>query len=205
MYIKQAYNMYIMYKSYAVSYQVHQMHRKCRAGESSGTSYVRSVFRSSCFRCSSRLWGFEFLHAYMSWDKLWICYASTHPHNSMYFNLGSQTLSLKFCELKLREVHVGSLLVACCWFYDMTCITMSSCLCYLIDAVVLGSCVERGVLAPFVPVRLHLHGLGAACDHFCLEVHFYFSFFDSRSLPLELLLLRRWTGWSSRDFEWSDL
>ena len=32
---------------------------------------VRSVFKSSCGRCSSRPWGFELLHAYMSFDKCW--------------------------------------------------------------------------------------------------------------------------------------
>ena len=49
-------------------------------------------------------WGFDFLHAYISWEELWIHDVLTH--GSMYLDMGFETLSLDFCELKSWELTV---------------------------------------------------------------------------------------------------
>ena len=48
-----------------------------RDAAGSGDAAIRSVFTSSyCFCCSSRLWGFELLHAYMSLEQCWLTMGS---------------------------------------------------------------------------------------------------------------------------------
>ena len=47
----------------------------------------------------SRLWGFEFIHAYISRDKCWIYCGLTHT--SMHSDMGIETLNTKLRELKV--------------------------------------------------------------------------------------------------------
>ena len=68
---------------------------------------IRWVVKSSRFKSSSRPWGFEFLHAYISWETHWVYYELRH--NSMYlFGYGiwdpQIVFSFFFVWLKLWEL-----------------------------------------------------------------------------------------------------
>ena len=54
------------------------------------------------FHLSSRPWGFEFLHAYISWEY-WLDYYGS-AHNSACLDTGFETLNLDFFESKLWEL-----------------------------------------------------------------------------------------------------
>ena len=74
---------------------------------------LRPVSEDSSLRFSSRPWGIEVLHAYISEDKCWIYYGLTH--GSMYLDIGFETLDFKISELKLRELTVVSWSVISAW------------------------------------------------------------------------------------------
>ena len=54
-----------------ISYDIIQYHIRGLEQRHESQMHPRPVFESSRFRFSSRPWGFEFLHAYFSWDKCW--------------------------------------------------------------------------------------------------------------------------------------
>ena len=69
---------------------------------SEASTNLRSVFKCSSFEVSSGPWGFDFLHAYTSWETMLASYGL-----AMYLNVGFESLKLKVCELKLWELTVN--------------------------------------------------------------------------------------------------
>ena len=68
------------------------------------TLFIRPVSKDSSLKSSSRPWGFEFLHAYISWDKCWIYYGLAHE--SMYLDMGFEIRNSKSCKFKSWELTV---------------------------------------------------------------------------------------------------
>ena len=89
---------------------------------------------------SSRPWGFEFVHAYISLETCWADYGFT----TMYLDMRFEALKLNLCDFELRELTVWITIV----------ITAISDMAIFVIVVVVVELAVRGVVATTYTITL---------------------------------------------------